>query len=378
MNKIPSVIQVLPALNSGGVERGAIDIALAVKIIGWKSFVVSEGGIMMKELERAGIDHINLPLSSKNPLIMHKNFNALSSIIFDKKIDIIHARSRAPAWSAYYASKRFNASFVTTFHGTYNYNNYLKKTYNSIMTKGKKVIAISKFINKHIEENYGVEKEKVVTIPRGIDTESFNPINVSHERIIQLSNAWRLSDGIQVIMLPGRLARWKGHKVLIQALARLKRKDYRCIFVGSELGNENNKKFLEKIIQKNNLRDMVQFVNHCNDMPAAYMLADIVISASTDPEAFGRVSVEAQAMNRIIIASDHGGSSETIINGKTGILFLNNNPESLSKSLDFALEMDIDSRKKMGDASRKDVWSKYKLEYMQESTIKLYKKLILI
>ena len=279
MNKIPSVIQVLPALNSGGVERGAIDIALAVKIIGWKSFVVSEGGIMMKELERAGIDHINLPLSSKNPLIMHKNFNALSSIIFDKKIDIIHARSRAPAWSAYYASKRFNASFVTTFHGTYNYNNYLKKTYNSIMTKGKKVIAISKFINKHIEENYGVEKEKVVTIPRGIDTESFNPINVSHERIIQLSNAWRLSDGIQVIMLPGRLARWKGHKVLIQALARLKRKDYRCIFVGSELGNENNKKFLEKIIQKNNLRDMVQFVNHCNDMPAAYMLADIVISA---------------------------------------------------------------------------------------------------
>ena len=378
MNKVPSVIQVLPALNSGGVERGAIDIALAVKILGWKSFVVSEGGIMMKELERAGVDHINLPLSSKNPLIMHKNFNALSSIIFDKKIDIIHARSRAPAWSAYYASKRFNVSFVTTFHGTYNYNNYLKKTYNSVMTKGKKVVAISRFISKHLEEKYGVKKEKIVTIPRGIDTESFNPINVSHERIIQLSNAWRLSDGIQVIMLPGRLARWKGHKVLIQALARLKRRDYRCIFVGSELGNENNKKFLENIIQKNNLRDMVQFVNHCNDMPAAYMLADIVISASTDPEAFGRVSVEAQAMNRIIIASDHGGSSETIINGKTGILFSNNNPESLSKSLDFALEMDIDSRKKMGDASRKHVCSKYKLEYMQESTIKLYKKLILI
>jgi len=378
LNKVPSVIQVLPALNSGGVERGAIDIALAVKILGWKSFVVSEGGIMMKELERAGVDHINLPLSSKNPLIMHKNFNALSSIIFDKKIDIIHARSRAPAWSAYYASKRFNVSFVTTFHGTYNYNNYLKKTYNSVMTKGKKVVAISRFISKHLEEKYGVKKEKIVTIPRGIDTESFNPINVSHERIIQLSNAWRLSDGIQVIMLPGRLARWKGHKVLIQALARLKRRDYRCIFVGSELGNENNKKFLENIIQKNNLRDMVQFVNHCNDMPAAYMLADIVISASTDPEAFGRVSVEAQAMNRIIIASDHGGSSETIINGKTGILFSNNNPESLSKSLDFALEMDIDSRKKMGDASRKHVCSKYKLEYMQESTIKLYKKLILI
>ena len=201
---------------------------------------------------------------------------------------------------------------------------------------------------------------------------------MSHQRIIQLSNLWRLNDGIQIIMLPGRLARWKGHKILIEALARLKRKDYRCIFVGSELGNENNKKSLENIIRKNKLGDMVQFVNHCNDMPAAYMLADIVVSASTDPEAFGRVSVEAQAMNRIIIASDHGGSSETIINGKTGILFLNNNPESLSKSLESALEMDIDSRKKMGDASRKHVCSNYKLEYMQESTIKLYKKLILM
>ena len=378
MSKVPSVIQVLPALNSGGVERGAIDIALAVKEIGWKSFVVSEGGLMMKELERAGIDHINLPLSSKNPLIMHKNFNALSSIIFDKKIDIIHARSRAPAWSAYYASKRFNVNFVTTFHGTYNFNNFIKKKYNSIMTKGKKVIAISNFIRNHIEEKYSLEKEKIITIPRGIDTESFNPLNVSHERMIQLSNSWRLSDGIQVIMLPGRLARWKGHKVLIEALARLKRKDYRCIFVGSELGNENNKKSLENILRKNNLGDMVQFVNHCNDMPAAYMLADIVISASTDPEAFGRVSIEAQAMNRIIIASDHGGSFETIINGKTGILFSNNNPQSLSKSLESALEMDINSRKKMGEASRKHVCSKYKLEYMQESTIKLYKKLILM
>lgn len=378
MKKIPSVIQVLPALNSGGVERGAIDIALAVKKVGWESFVVSEGGLMRKELERAEIEHIKLPLSSKNPFIMHRNFSSLSSIIYDKKIDIVHARSRAPAWSAYYASRRFNTNFITTFHGTYNYNNYFKKKYNSIMTKGKKVIAISDFIKNHIIEKYNLDKEKITTIPRGIDLKSFDPSNVSHERIIQLSNSWRLPDGIQVIMLPGRLARWKGHKVLIEALAKLRRKDFRCIFVGSELGNENNKKYLSKLVKENNLTEIVQFVNHCNDMPAAYMLSDIVVSASTDPEAFGRVSVEAQAMNRIIVASDHGGSYETIINGKTGMLYSNNNSESLSNTLDFALQMDIESRKKLGEASRNHVSSKYKLEYMQESTIKLYKELILM
>ncbi|PPR79077.1 MAG: Spore coat protein SA [Alphaproteobacteria bacterium MarineAlpha2_Bin1] len=377
MNKLPTVIQVLPALNSGGVERGAIDIALAVKKIGWTSIVISEGGLMRKELERSEVEHIELPLSSKNPFIMHKNFNSLSSIIYDRKVDIVHARSRAPAWSAYYASRRFNTNFVTTFHGTYNYKNFLKKKYNSIMTKGKKVIAISNFIKKHIIDKYGVEIEKIATIPRGIDLNSFNPSKVSHERVIQLSNSWRLSDGTQVIMLPGRLARWKGHKVLIEALGKLKRKDFRCIFVGSELGNENNKNYLLKIIRENNLAEIVQFVNQCNDMPAAYMLSDIVISASTDPEAFGRVSVEAQAMNRIIIASDHGGSSETIINGKTGILFLNNNSESLAKAIDSALQLDIESRKKIGDTSRKHVSSKYRLEYMQQSTVKLYQDLVL-
>ncbi len=376
MNKVPTVIQVLPALNSGGVERGAIDIALAVKELGWVSIVVSEGGIMMKELERAEVEHIDLPLSSKNPFTMHKNFNSLSSIIYDRKVDIVHARSRAPAWSAYYASKRFDTNFVTTFHGTYNYKDFIKKKYNSIMTKGKRVIAISKFIKNHIIEKYGIEADKIVKIPRGIDLNSFDPTKVSHERIIQLSNSWRLPDGTQIIMLPGRLARWKGHKVLIEALGKLKRRDFRCIFVGSELGNENNKKYLIKIIRENNLSELVQFVNHCNDMPAAYMLSDVVVSASTDPEAFGRVSVEAQAMNRIIIASDHGGSSETIMNKKTGILFLNNNSDSLSKAIDSALQMDIESRKKLGEAARNHVSSEYRLEYMQQSTIKLYQELI--
>jgi len=377
IKKKPTVMQVLPALNSGGVERGAIDIAIAVKKIGWNSLVASSGGQMEKELERAGVETIRLPLSSKNPFKMHKNFSSLTSIIYDKDIDLIHARSRAPAWSAYYSAKRLDKIFITTFHGTYNYNNFLKKSYNSIMTKGARVIAISDFINKHIISSYKIKQNNLITIPRGIDLDFFNPSKVSQERIIQLSNAWRLPDGLPIIMLPGRLARWKGHKLLIEALANLDTKNFRCIFVGSEAGNENNKKFLIDLVNKFNLAESIQFVNHCNDMPAAYMLADIVVSASTDPEAFGRVSIEAQAMNRIIVASNHGGSSETIIDGKTGVLFSNNDTNSLTSALDSALKMDGETRKKLVEFARNHISSKYKLEYMQDSTIKLYKELLI-
>ncbi len=373
----PVVLQVLPALESGGVERGTVDMAAALSRAGWTSIVASAGGPMVHEVERAGAQHVTLRLDAKTPLALHKNAGLLTALMYDHKVDIIHARSRAPAWSALLAARRSRAHFVTTFHGTYGTGNAIKRFYNSVMTKGQRVIAISDFIAEHVRQTYGVEDQRLVTIPRGIDTHIFNPAGVSAERIIQLAKAWRLTDGLTdglpVVMLPGRLTRWKGQTVLIDALAALRREDVRCLLVGSDRGRTGYRRELERTIESRGLASTVHIVDDCRDMPAAYMLADVVVSASTDPEAFGRVAAEAQAMGRPVVATDHGGARETVMLGKTGWLVAAGDAAALARAINEALALDAPARERIATAGRAHVCANFTVTKMCAETLEIYR-----
>ena len=380
-NTKPIILQVLPALETGGVERTTIDIAKAIVEAGWTALVASEGGRMQHELERVGAEHIVMPLASKNPLQIHRNAASLSALVYDRGISLVHARSRAPAWSALMAARRGKVPFVTTFHGTYGLNGPFKKLYNSVMTRGDRVIANSNFIADRVREDYGVglgeDAERLVTIPRGIETTRFfNPGAVSAERIIQLAERWRLTDGLPVIMLPGRLTRWKGHTVLIDALKHYGQHDVICVLVGDDQGRTKYREELEDLVREHNLESVVRFVGNCSDMAAAYMLADVVVSASTDPEAFGRIAVEAQAMGRPVIATDHGGARETILPGKTGWLVPPGDSLELASALRKAVHLDPDIRAEMATAGREHVMEEYRVELMAARTMFVYRELL--
>ncbi len=377
----PLILQVLPALETGGVERTTVDIAQALGRVGWRSLVVSEGGRMVHELDRAGAEHIEMPVATKNPLYVHRNAADLAALIFDRGVDLVHARSRAPAWSALLAARRMNVPLVTTFHGTYGLKGPFKRMYNSVMTRGVRVIANSEFIAEQIRNVYGVgigdDADRLVTIPRGIETTRiFNPGAVSAERIIQLSRQWRLNDGQPVVMLPGRLTRWKGQTVLIDALAQLARHDIQCVMVGDDQGRSRYRRELEQMVRHKNLESVVRFVGDCKDMAAAYMLADVVVSASTDPEAFGRIAVEAQAMGRPVIATDHGGARETVLPGETGWLVPPGDALALTESLRRALALDEDARAVMAAAGRAQVMKRFTVEQMGERTLAVYSELL--
>ena len=372
----PVVLQVLPELVTGGVERGTVDIASAVVAKGWVSIVASAGGPMVADLERAGVEHITLPLQSKKPWTIHRNAGALTELAFDRKIDIVHARSRAPAWSALIAARRIGAHFVTTYHGAYNAANPVKNLYNSVMARGEKVIAISDFIANQIQQRHRIEKDRIVTIHRGVDVDLFDPQKTSAERIIQLANAWRLQDGMPVIMLPGRLTRWKGQSVLIDALRHLGRDDVRCLLVGSDQGRKGYRQDLDKLVRDRGLQNIVHIVDNCRDMPAAYMLADVVISASTDPEAFGRVAVEAQAMGRPVVASDHGGARETVLPWQTGWLVTPDDPKSLAAAIADALALEAEARTRMAEVARAHVLKHFTVDQMRAATIDVYQRVL--
>jgi glycosyltransferase involved in cell wall biosynthesis len=372
----PLVLQVLPELVTGGVERGTVDIATAVAAKGWGSIVASAGGPMVADLKRVGVEHITLPLQSKKPWTIHRNAGALTEIAFDRKIDIVHARSRAPAWSALIAARRIGAHFVTTYHGAYNAANPIKNLYNSVMARGEQVIAISDFIANQIQQRHRVEKDRITTIHRGVDVGLFDPQKTSAERIIQLANAWRLQDGMPVIMLPGRLTRWKGQSVLIDALGHLGRDDVRCLLVGSDQGRKGYRQDLDRLVSNRGLQHVVHIVDNCRDMPAAYMLADVVVSASTDPEAFGRVAVEAQAMGRPVVASDHGGARETVLPWKTGWLVTPDDPKALAAAIADAIALDTDARARMAETARAHVLEHFTVDQMRAATIDVYQRVL--
>ena len=307
---------------------------------------------------------------------MYSNIGRLEALIKKESVQIIHARSRAPAWSAYFASLRTGVPFVTTFHGAYSAGNSFKRLYNSVMTKGERVVAISGFIAGHLHQTYGVSSDRIRIIPRGVDIEQFNISSVTAERMTLLSSKWRLEEGLPVVMLPGRLTRWKGQIKLIEAVRKLNRRDIRCLLVGGDQGRVAYRRELENLIDLYGLGEVVRIVDHCDDMPAAYMLSDVVVSASTEPEAFGRIMIEAQALGRPVIASNHGGARETILEGESGWMFPTGDVDALAKILEKAINLSEEERLSLSEKAIAHVSNNFSRKAMGDKTLNVYLEIL--
>ncbi len=374
--RAPVVLQVLPSLNGGGVERGTIDVAVALARAGWGSIVASAGGPMVREMTRAGAVHVELPLDTKNPFKMRANIARLERVIAEYNVDIVHARSRAPAWSAEVAARRAGVHFVTTFHGTYGHRFGPKRFYNAVMARGERVIAISDFIANHLRAVYRVEDDRIRTIHRGVDVARFNPDNVTQERIIDLATRWQLPDDRKIILFPARFSDWKGHELAIEGVARLGRRDVLCVMVGADTGSEDYMRRLTELAARRNVADLIRFVDYCRDMPAAYMLSDVVLSAATKPEAFGRVLAEALAMGRPVAGPAHGGALEIVDDQKTGWLYRPGNAESMAAALHAALGLDAAGRLRLADLAMQTMRERFTVERMCADTLAVYAEVL--
>jgi glycosyltransferase involved in cell wall biosynthesis len=371
-----TILQVLPALGTGGAERGCVDVAAAIEAAGGKALVASAGGAMLRDLARAGAEHVALPLAGKNPVTIWRNIRRLEALIRDRGVDLVHARSRAPAWSAHAACRRQGIPFVTTVHAPYNQHSAAKRLYNAIMGRGDRVIAISDYVARYIVDSYGTDPARIRTIPRGVDLRHFAIAAVSAERMIKLARAWRVPDDRPVVLMPGRLTRWKGQTVVIDALARLGRQDLCCLIVGSDQGRSGYRQELLDRIAAKGLNGVVQLVDHCDDMPAAYMLSDVVVHASTDPEGFGRVVVEAMALGRPVIATNIGAPPEVVAEGETGWLVPPGDPDALAAVIDHALSLTPEERGWMAERAIATVAAHYTKEAMTGSTLAVYRELL--
>jgi glycosyltransferase involved in cell wall biosynthesis len=370
------VLQVLPSLVTGGVERGTIEIAQAVARAGWTALVASSGGRLVPAVESAGGRHLTLPLACRNPLIIWRNAARLASVIRAEGVHVVHARSRAPAWSAWLACRRTGAHFLTTYHGTYSEDLPFKRKYNSVMAKGERVIAASRFIADLIVRQHQIEASRIRVIPRGVDLATFNPMGISGDRMMRLARAWRLPEAATVVLLPGRLTSWKGQGVLIEALARINRKDVCGVLVGSDQGRHHYSSGLVKRSEALGIGDRLRLVGQCDDMPAALMLADVVVHASTQPEAFGRVVIEAQAMGRPVIASDLGGPAETVEQGVTGWRVPPGDASALASSIERILALNAEERAALAERARAAVQADYTVGAMQAATLDVYREVI--
>ena len=378
------VLQVIPKLGYGGAETGCYDLAHYLYEMGCKSYIVTSGGELVKYIDKKKVTLIRLPVQSKNPLLILINSILISLLILFLNISIVHARSRAPAWSCFLATKLMRRKFVTTFHGTYNFTNSIKKFYNSIMLKSDLIIAGSNFIFSHINKNYSEylnPKKKFLVIFRGINTEYFDESTTLEPDEDKLLKKWDLKRGKKIILLPGRLTSWKGQDLFIEAINILNKElgheAFYAVVLGSDQGRDIYKKKLMRLVEQYRLNNQVKFIDKCKNMPLAYKISDIIISSSVEPEAFGRVAIEAQSMQKPIIASNIGGSNETIINDKTGFLFEAGKPESLSKKIMEVLQLDETTLKSIGNEGRKNVIKKFNIEKMCLTTYSEYKKLIL-
>ena len=377
------VLQVIPRLGYGGAETGCYDLAHYLHEQDCKSYIVTSGGELIKYIDKKKVKLIKLPVQSKNPLLILINSIALTLLILFLNISIVHARSRAPAWSCYLATKITRRKFVTTFHGTYNFKNSIKKFYNSIMVKSDVLIAGSNFIFSHISENYQKflnSKKKFLVIFRGINTEYFDSDIIKKKDIDKLKATWKIEDDKKIILLPGRLTAWKGQEMFIEAINLFKQSnpelDFVAVILGDDQGRTVFRKKLERLVEQFNLTQNIKFVDNCNVMPVAYYISDVIVSSSIEPEAFGRVSVEAQAMKKPIIASNIGGSKETVIDNKTGLLFESGNPKSLCDKLNEIIKLDTLTLDLMGREGRKNVINRFNIEKMCLNTYSEYKKLV--
>ena len=377
------VLQVIPKLGYGGAETGCYDIAHYLHENNCKSFIVTSGGELIKFIDRNKVRLIRLPVQSKNPLLIFSNTFFLIFITLYFNITIVHARSRAPAWSCLFATKITRRKFVTTFHGTYNFSGKLKKFYNSVMVRSDLIIAGSNFIFSHIKENYYdflKSTSKFLVIFRGINVDYFDASTKLESDEKKLLKEWEINKEKKLILMPGRLTSWKGQQLFIEAINQVKielgYEAFHAVILGSEQGRDLYKKKLLRLTEQYRLTNQIKFIDHCDDMALAYKVSDIVVSPSIEPEAFGRVAVEAQAMEKLIIASNIGGSNETIVNEKTGFLFKSGDVDSLSKKIIQSITMDETSLKLMGKEGRKNIIKKFNVEKMCFSTYSEYKRLL--
>ena len=377
------VLQVIPKLGYGGAETGCYDIAHYLPENGCKSFIVTSGGELLKFVDKNKVKVFKLPVQSKNPILILINAIILTFIILFNNISIVHARSRAPAWSCLIASKITSRKFVTTFHGTYNFKSNLKKLYNSVMVRSDLIIAGSNFIFSHIKENYSNylnQKKKLLVVFRGINVDYFDPTTKLETEEKKLLKQWEIEKDKKIILLPGRLTTWKGQEVFIEAInlvnIELGYEAFYAVILGSNQGRDLYKKKLIRLSEQYRLTKQLRFINHCKDMALAYKVSDIIVSASIEPEAFGRVSVEAQSMEKPIIASNIGGSNETVVDEKTGYLFKAGDAKSLSQKILKTLTIDETQLKLIGIEGRKNIVQKFNVEKMCFSTYSEYKRLI--
>ena len=384
MKKKVKVLQVIPRLGYGGAETGCYDLAHFLPEQGCKSFIATSGGELLKFVDKKKVKLFKLPVQSKNPILILFNAIAISFVILVYNINIVHVRSRAPAWSCFLATKLTFRKIVSTFHGTYNFSNRIKKFYNSIMVRSDLVIAGSNFIFSHITENYGdfflKSKRKLLVIFRGINTNYFNPQKILPRKLDKFYKQHKIDKNKFIILLPGRLTPWKGQKIFIEAIKLLCEKSdipsFEAILLGSDQGRNVYKKQLIDLVLQYRLNNIIKFIDHCEEMPIAYGSASLVCSCSYEPEAFGRVSVEAQSMQVPIIASNIGGSKETIIENKTGYLFKNKDPVDLANSIATIMQKKYNILESLGIEGRKNVLKKFDVDKMCQTTFTEYKKLI--
>lgn len=380
-----NILQIIPSLKSGGIERGVVEINNYLVKNGFNSFVLSSGGKMVYQIEQAGGRHITMDVATKNPFKMFMNIFKIRKIIKENNIDLVHVRSRAPAWSAYFACKKIKCPLVSTIHGNYSVGNFLfswlKRFYNSSMVRADKIICVSNYIKEYAYKNYRIFRKKlevgnVEVIHRGVDVDLFNPSKVSQERIIALINKMQVANDLPIILLPGRLTEWKGQLYFMDVLSMVKNKNYLCLIVGDAKDHEDYLNKLKDKIKEKHLEGLVKIEDNISDMSAGYMLADIVVSTSIRGEAFGRVVPEAQAMKKMVIATSIGGSLETIIDDKTGWLVDPNNKKKFAEIIDKVLNMSREEKTKIGEIARQHIVDNYTTEKMCSKTVNLYNKML--
>ncbi len=376
-----TLLQVVPELETGGAEQTTLDVAQAVVRAGGKALVATKGGRMIARLEADGGKPVLMPVHSKNPLVMLGNAARLADMIRKEKVSLVHARSRAPAFSALWAAHATHTPFVATYHGVYKAKSGLKRWYNAVMTRGDLVIANSDYTRDHVLAEHEIDPDKIVSIPRGVDFSRFDPALVAPERIAALREAWGLKadDPRTVFLLGGRLTRIKGHLSIIYAAAKLKAKgrdDFLILFAGDDQGRTDYRQEVEGAISAAGLSDAIKAVGHCDDMPAAYLLADIAMLPTLVPESFGRAAVEPQAMGRPVLASNHGGVTETVLPGKTGWLVKVGDADAWAQAMAKAIDVGPDKRAAMGAQAAKRARQLYSNDAMCAATLAAYERVL--
>ncbi len=368
-----TILQVVPALISGGVERGTLEIAKNIVRVGHNSIVISAGGPMVDSLVDSGSEHITLNVASKNPITIWKNARKVANIIRSRNISIVHARSRAPAWSCYMAAKATNVKLITTFHGIYNFKNFLKKFYNSVMTEGRSVIAVSNFVKKHIVDNYKVDPNRITVIHRGVNHHEFSKDKLLEDKLSRYREKYRVPADTPVLLLPSRMTRWKGHMVLIDALEKIKHLNFYCIMAGDLAKHPTYVSRIKEKIHQYKLQSHIQLFGNEPDIISLYGISDIVLSTSIEPEAFGRTIIEAQAMEKIVIATNIGGACETIQDGLNGFHVEPNDSIALAQKIERCLSLiGSEQEKSMTMNARRTASEKFSLEKMLKNTLAIY------